>query len=179
MAQWQTAVKGVILATRERRFLVAFVIAFLIFGTIMNLLAGGTAGVKLLFNGSFSVLAKAFLGLFGVGMSFVDWILVFLISLLQGVLIGLLALVWKTRKDSADLQNTGIVAGLAILGTGCPTCGTTLLAPVVGAVVGGGGLAIAGTVSGILTGAAVVVALFALKKLGMEAYGIMISKEKK
>lgn len=169
------------MATKNWKFLSVFLISFLIFGTMMSLLSSGTAGVKLLLSGNFSVLYRAFLGLFGVERSFVDWAVVFFVALLQGVLIGLVALVWKKRKkrgsNSDNVQSTGLAAGLAILGTGCPTCGTTLLAPVIGAVVGSGGLALAGTISGILTLLAIIVSLFALKRMGQEAYGIMIEEE--
>ena len=73
---------------------------------------------------------------------------------------------------------TGISAGLAMLGTGCPTCGTALLAPVIGAIFSGSS-AIVGTVSWIVTILAVFIALFSLKKIGEDAYVIMISEEYK
>ena len=181
IAECGTAGRGILMATKNWKFLSVFLISFLIFGTMMSLLSSGTAGVKLLLSGNFSVLYRAFLGLFGVERSFVDWAVVFFVALLQGVLIGLVALVWKKRKkrgsNSDNVQSTGLAAGLAILGTGCPTCGTTLLAPVIGAVVGSGGLALAGTISGILTLLAIIVSLFALKRMGQEAYGIMIEEE--
>ncbi len=180
-AECETAGRGIILATKNKKFIIVSVSSFLIFGTLMSLLSGGTAGLKLVLSGSLSVLFKAFLGLFGVGRSFSDWAVVFFIAVLQGVLIGLVALVWKKRKDdssnSDNLQSTGLAAGLAILGTGCPTCGTTLLTPVIGAVVGSGGLAMAGAISSALTALAVIVSFFALKRMGQEAYGIMIKEE--
>lgn len=205
LAECQTAGRGIIMATKNWKFLVVAILSFLVFGTLLSLLSGGTAGFKLLITtGSLSILGKAFLGLFGVGRTFIDWAVVFFISLLQGVLIGLVALVWKKRKKSAkpntksnakaiksgqksqksakstnsdNLQSTGLIAGLAILGTGCPTCGTTLITPVIGAIMGSGGLAIAGTISGVLTLLAVIISFFALKRMGNEAYAIMIEEE--
>lgn len=181
LAECKTAGRGILMATKNWKFDVVAAGAFLIFGTLMSLLSSGTAGLKLVLSGSFSILLKAFLGLFGVGRNFTDWAVVFFVAILQGILIGLVALVWKKRKkkssNSDNLQSTGLAAGLAILGTGCPTCGTTLLTPVIGAIVGSGGLALAGAVSGILTLLAVIVSLFALKRMGQEAYGIMIEEE--
>ena len=175
------ALNGLLLATRYPKFDVIVVVGFLVFGTLLNLLASGNAGLSLFgvadFGGKMQLIGKAFLSIFGVGRNFLDFLLILAISLLQGILIGLVALVWKKRKDNADnLQRTGIVAGLAILGSGCPTCGTTLLGPLVIAVAGSSGVALAGVVSGIFTALVVVLALFALKKLGFEAYAIIMDE---
>ena len=40
--------KGILLATREKRFWVGFVISFLFFGTLMNLLSGGFSKFELM-----------------------------------------------------------------------------------------------------------------------------------
>ena len=123
------------------------------------------------------ILWNAFLGTFGVNRNFQDFIFIFLLTLLQSVLIGLVVFVYKYRKDSANLQNAGIITGLIVLGSGCPTCGTTILAPIIVSIAGSSGMAIAGTVSWVLTLASIVIALFALKKVGFEAYAIIKSEE--
>lgn len=186
--EWQLAVQGVWLALHNWKFVVVMLVTFVFFGTLMNLLYDGL-GVfgqffKMDWGGKMTILGNAFLALFGIGRGFGEWALVFFISLLQGILIGLVALVWKKRRgqNSANVQNAGLVTGLAVLGSGCPTCGTTLLAPVIGAIGSTGGYALAGTLSGLLMVAAIVVALLALKKVGTDAYAIIISeryKEKK
>ena len=176
------AAQGLLLATRYLKFDLIVIAAFLIFGTLLNFLASGNAGLTLFgvadFGGKMQLIGKAFLSIFGVGRDFLDFLLIFVVSLLQGLLIGLVALVWKKRKDNADnLQRTGIVAGLAVLGSGCPTCGTTLLGPLVMAVAGSSGVALAGTISGIFTALAMILALFSLKKLGFEAYAIIMDEK--
>lgn len=176
------AARGVLLATRDWHFDLIAIIAFLFFGTLLNLLASGNAALSLLmaadWGGKLQILSQAFLNIFGIGRNFWDFLLIFTVSLLQGVLIALLVFVWKKRKNNTDnLQRTGIVAGLAVLGSGCPTCGTTLLGPLVGAVIGSGGVALAGTLSGIFTALAIILALFALKKLGFEAYAIIMDEK--
>lgn len=185
--EWKLAASGIVLATKNWKFDLIAAVSFVVFGVLMNLLYNGFATFKMLFQmdwaGKWQILSNAFLALFGVNRSFGDWALVFFISVLQGILIGLVALVWKKRQNSADVQNVGIVTGLAVLGSGCPTCGTTLLAPVIGAISSTGGYALAGTVSWLLTVAAIIIALLAVKKVGEEAYVIIISekyqKEKK
>lgn len=187
LAECKTALFGVVIAYREYRFVITVIIAFLVFGTLLSLLSGGTSGFSLLAAGEIgsflNCLGKAFLGLFGVGREFLDWLMIFLISLLQATVIGLIALVWRGRKEKAKISNAdnvekaGIAAGLAVLGSGCPTCGTTLLMPVITAVVGSEGMALAGTVSGVLTVLAVVILLFSMKSLGFEAYTLLIEKK--
>ena len=154
----------------------------------MNLLSGGTASFSLIavvdFPEKLKIIFDAFLALFGVGRSFLDWMLSFSIALIQGILVGLVALVWKKRKDNAsaaensdNLQRSALAVGFAVLGSGCPTCGTTLLAPLIGAISSSGGLALAGAISGILTVISYLIALFALKKVGKEAYIEIVNEQ--
>ena len=175
--------KGILLATKEKRFWYGFVPAFLIFGLLLNLLSGGTAKFGLMsavgFGGSLKIIADSFLGIFGFGHPFLDWLPIFAISVLQGILIGLIVLLWQKKKDqnSANLEKAGIITGLIALGAGCPTCGTTLLTPLIGAIFSTGSLAIASTVSAIVTWLAIIIAILSLKKLGEETYVIIINEK--
>ncbi|MBQ9020218.1 hypothetical protein IJ096_02765 [Candidatus Saccharibacteria bacterium] len=188
IAEMRTALLGMVMAWRRPRYIITVVVAFVIFGTLMSLLTSGTAGVSMMISGGsgmfYNFLGKAFLGLFGVGRDFMDWLVLFLISFLQAMVIGLVALVWRGRKkkytksdNAGNVERAGIAAGLAVLGSGCPTCGTTLLMPVITAVVGSGGMALASTISGVLTVAAVVILIFSAKSLGMEAYTLCIEED--
>ena len=179
--EFKLAIYGVFLATRKKRFIVAFIVAFVFFGTLLNLLTSGGAAFSILMRVGFldkiNLLWNAFIGTFGVNRQFLDFLFIFLMTILQSTLIGLVVYVYKYRKDSTNLQNAGIVTGLIILGSGCPTCGTTILAPIIISIVGSGGVALAGTISWILTVSSFVVALFALKKVGFETYAIIKSEE--
>ena len=180
--------KGILLATKEKRFWIGFIIAFVFFGTLMNLMgadgnsSGGSTNFQAMavfgFPKSLEIIGKAFLGIFGYGVMFSNWILVFFISLLQGTLIGLLVLLWnKKKKNSGNVQRAGIVTGLIALGAGCPTCGTTLLTPLIGMFVSTGSMAVAGVVSWIVTAIAIVIAIFSLKRMGLEMYAIIINEK--
>ena len=181
--------KGVLMAFKKARFVIAFIIAFLFFGTLMNLLSGGFAKFSLMdsFPMAMRVLGDSFVRVFGVGQPFFDWLPIFLISVLQGLLIGLIVLLWHKKRtakaadgdssNAANVEKAGIITGLVALGAGCPTCGTTLLTPLLGALFSTGGLAITGTISTIITIVAIVVAILSLKKLGEETY-VMIIDEK-
>ncbi len=190
--EWKMALSGILLATRNVKFVIVTLVSFLIFGTLMNFLASGGAAFDLFwatdFAGKLSIIGDNLLAVFGVGRSFCDWLLMFAISLLQAILIGLVVFVWQKKRRSRrehaqagiqnadNLQSAGIVAGLAILGSGCPTCGTTLLMPVLGTLFSSSSYMLASTVSGILTAAAIILALFSLKRIGKEAYVMILSE---
>lgn len=190
--EWKMALTGILLATRNPKFLVATVISFLFFGTLMNLLASSTAALNLFWAtdmaGKLRIIGDSFLAVFGVGRNFWDWLLLFAITLLQSVLIGLVVFVWQKKrqtqreqklakvKNADNVQSAGLVAGLAVLGSGCPTCGTTLLMPILGTLFSSSSYMLAGVVSGLLTAGAILLALFTLKRIGKEAYVMMLSE---
>lgn len=175
--------KGILLATREKKFWYGFVPSFLFFGFLMNLLAGGFAKFELMsalgFPGSLRIIGESFLAIFGINQIFLDWLPIFAISVLQGILIGLIVLLWDKKRtgNAANLEKAGIVTGLIAIGAGCPTCGTTLLTPLIGAIFSTGGLAITGTISTIITWLAIIIAILSLKRLGEETYVIIINEK--
>lgn len=151
----------------------------------MNMLAGGSSKFSLMFALGFpdglQILGTNFLNIFGINMLFFDWLPIFAISLLQGVLIGLIVFLWNKKRNSSDngnsanVEKAGIIAGLIALGAGCPTCGTTLLTPLLGALFSSGGLAVTGTISVIVTWLAIIIAILSLKRLGVETYATIIN----
>lgn len=189
--EWKMALSGIALASRSRKFVLTTVITFLVFGTLMNLLSSSSAALDLFWAtdwiGKFSIIGDSFLATFGIGRSFWDWALNFFIVILQSFLIGLVVFVWQgkrrskreqaqaTAQNADNLQSAGLVAGLAVLGSGCPTCGTTLLMPILGTIFSSSSYALASTISGLLTFAAVLLALFTLKRIGKEAYAMILS----
>lgn len=174
--------RGILLATRERRFWYGFIPAFLFFGLLMNLLSSGFAKFELMgalgFPASLGVIGSSFIAIFGINQPFLDWLPIFAISILQGILIGLIVLLWdKKRQNSANLERAGIITGLIALGAGCPTCGTTLLTPLIGTIFSTSGLAVTGTISTIVTWLAIIIAILSLKRLGEEAYVIIVNEK--
>ena len=175
--------KGLLLATKEKRFWYGFIPSFLLFGFLMNMLSGGLAKFELIrllgFPSGLRIIGESFLGIFGINHAFLDWLPIFFIALLQGILIGLITLLWKKKREqnSADLEKAGIVTGLIALGAGCPTCGTTLITPLLGAIFSTGSLSIAGTVSTIVTWLAIIIAILSIKRLGEETYVTIINEK--
>lgn len=205
--EFALAGRGLLLATRKKSFWLTFAITFIVFGTLINLLSSGFASFQLIgaclgsgdFGGAFKIIGNAFLAIFGVGREFLDFSLNFILTLFQSVLIALVVFVFKHNKkikrakksetekpknqiksaDSGALESSAIVAGLAVLGSGCPTCGTTLLAPILGAVLSGttGAVKIAGTLSLVFNIVAILLAILVFRKLGLETYAIIKSEE--
>lgn len=178
--------KGILLATKEKRFWYGFIPSFLFFGLLMNLLQGGFAKFELMsalgFPHSLRIIGDALLAIFGIGQPFLDWLPIFAICVLQGTLIGLIVLLWNKKREqkssnSANIERAGIITGLIALGAGCPTCGTTLLTPLIGAIFSTGGLAITGTISAVITALAIIIAVLSLKRLGEETYVIIINEK--
>lgn len=174
--------KGILMATREKRFWYGMLPTFIFFGMLINLLAGGFSKFELMgavgFSGSMKILLDAFLSIFGVNQIFVEWLPTFLLALLQGILVGMIVFLWQKKREgnSANVEKAGIITGLVALGAGCPTCGTTLLTPLLGAIFSTGSLAIAGAISAVVTILAVVIAILSLKRLGVEAYVIIVNE---
>ncbi len=202
--EFALAGRGLLLATKKKVFWIPFIITFIVFGTLINLLSAGFSSFQLIgaclssgdVGGAFRIVSGAFLAIFGVNKNFTDWILNFALILFQSILIALVCFVAKhnrtEKKDkkvskdkaqkvdgSGGFESSAIVAGLAVLGSGCPTCGTTLLAPVLGALLSGttGAMALAGTLSTILNGLAILLAILVFRKLGYQTYAIIKSEE--
>ncbi len=177
--------RGILLATKEKRFWYGFIPTFIFFSILINLLSGGFSKFELMgaagLPGVMKVLWDSFLAVFGVNQIFLEWLPTFLLSLLQGILVGLIVFLWQKKKqakedNAAGVEKAGIITGLIALGAGCPTCGTTLLTPLLGAMFSTGSLAIAGAISTVVTVVAVVIALLSLKRLGLETYVIIINE---
>ena len=175
--------KGILLTTKEKRFWYGFIPSFLFFDFLMNLLSSGFSKFELMsalgFPASLQILGSSFIAIFGINQPFLDWLPIFAISILQGILIGLIVFLWNKKKEqnSANLEKAGIITGLIALGAGCPTCGTTLLTPLLGAIFSTGGLAVTGTISTIVTWLAIIIAILSLKRLGEESYVTIINEK--
>ena len=149
----------------------------------MNLLQGGFSKFELMgvlgFPANLQIIWSSFIAIFGINQVFLDWIPIFLLSLLQGILIGLIVLLWSKKKEqnAANIERAGIITGLIALGAGCPTCGTTLLTPLFGVLFSTSSLTVVSNVSAIITVLATLIAILSLKRLGEEVYVTIINEK--
>ena len=101
--------KGILLATKERKFWYGAIPSFIFFGMLMNLLSGGTSKFELMgtlgFPENLQIIGSSFIAIFGVNQPFLDWLPIFLIAILQAILIGLVVLLWPAvhRRGPVDL----------------------------------------------------------------------------
>lgn len=150
---------------------------------MLNFFAAGTANWQLFqlsnLRGKLVLFFNTFMSVFGIGRTLPDFLFMTVINLVQSILFGLLFFILHFRKQnlSDNLQSTGIIASFFLLSSGCPTCGTALLAPIFISILGSSGLAIIGTVSIALNLISLVLALFVFQKLGYEAYIILESQK--
>jgi hypothetical protein len=111
--------------------------------------------------------------------------LTLVIALLQALAWSLLLFVVKTKKSRkeherrvSELEGAGVGASLALLGTGCSSCGVSLIAPITAALFSSGGYLIAAITSWIFTLGALLLSFFTVKRLGLDSYMIKVSEKR-
>ena len=112
-------------------------------------------------------------------------ILIIFMSILQALTIMLLIFTWKNREkdraiDGASTGSIGAIFGFVALG--CPTCGVSILTPILTAIAGTGAMAAAEGISHILIVLAFILLIYTVIKLGYASFiaiGAKKYKEKK
>ena len=97
-------------------------------------------------------------------------ILMVLLSLAQGISIAMLAYVVKHQKklDAELLGGSSLVSLLALVGIGCPACGTSLLTPIVALFVSGSAVALSEKIMVFLLPFALIVGVYGLYAIGLK-----------
>ncbi len=106
-------------------------------------------------------------------------VLLMVLSFLQGLTIALLVFVWKGREKKAavnGLEAGGVGAAFGFLALGCPSCGVSLLAPVLTAIAGTGAVALVDVLGWFFLIFAYLLLLHALRKMGYTAYVLEAAK---
>ena len=169
---------GVGIVMRKVKYITIAAIAFLIFAYILTIFRDGTATWGLLWSG---LGFGAKMGVLGdvwarVLQNFTDWwgLILMMLAALQGVTISLLVYGWQmkmSRKTTvAGLEAGGVGTAVSFLAVGCPTCGTTLLMPILTVVAGTGAAALAEVLGWIFVIVAAILLLHAMRRLGYGAF---------
>ncbi len=97
-------------------------------------------------------------------------ILMLLVSLVQGISIAALAYVFRHQKtiDPSLVGGSSVVGLLAVLGLGCPACGTSLLTPIVAIFVSGSAVAVSERIMLVLLPFALIIGLYGLYVVGLK-----------
>lgn len=139
---------------------------FFNFGTLWTILSSGnlTLGYKIHF---FFNPMRSLIDTHGAYTA----ILVLALSIIQGI--AIMALTYAVRRQrTLELEAIGggsIVGLLAIIGLGCPSCGTSLVTPIVAIFVSGSSAAIAESITRIALPIALVIGIYGLYVTGLKA----------
>lgn len=105
-------------------------------------------------------------------------VLMLLVSLVQGIAIAALVYIFRHQKklDPSLVGGSSLVGLLAVLGLGCPACGTSLLTPIVAIFVSGSAVAVSERIMQILLPIALVVGLYGLYTVGLRVANTRVAE---
>lgn len=174
---------------KQPKYLVSFLVSLFVFLYILSFFKDGTGNWLLLcsnlpFADKLGVLGRTAMKIFE---NFTDMygVLIIFMSILQALTIMLLIFTWKNREkdqaiDGASTGSIGAIFGFVALG--CPTCGLSLLTPLLTAIAGAGAVAAAEGISRTLIILAFALLIYTVIKLGYVSFitiGTNKIKEKK
>jgi hypothetical protein len=166
------------------RYIIALVISFLIFLYILSQLQNGGSNWQLLWSGldfgrKMEVFGLSLLSMLENFTSFLGVLIVFL-ALMQSLCVAgiVFAIRHRQKDDAINGASAGSIASiLAFVTLGCPTCGMTLLTPLLTMVAGTGAIALAERLGIILSIVAFVLLFFTLVQLGYQIF-VNVSAER-
>jgi len=105
------------------------------------------------------------------------FILMVLVSLTQGIAIASLAYIFRHQRaiDPGLIGGSSAVSLLALLGLGCPACGTSLLTPIVAIFVSGSAVAVSERIMNILLPFAFLAGLYGLYAVGLKLANVRVT----
>jgi hypothetical protein len=171
--------RGIGYVMRRPRYLVLAGLVAILFAFILTLTANGTTDLRLLFSGlSIGDTLHVVGGIFVrtvTNLPSITGILTWLLAICQGVLIALLIFNMQANRklDDRAVLDSSFASILAILGAGCPTCGTSLLMPVLTAVFSSAAYTALGVIINVILLIAFILVLMALRRLGFLSHLIM------
>jgi hypothetical protein len=103
--------------------------------------------------------------------------LMILLSLTQGISLSVLTFTMRHQQkvDSKLLGESSIIGLLAVIGLGCPACGTSLITPVVAIFVSSSAVAISEQITAFALPIALIVGVYGLYVLGMKTANVKAS----
>ena len=163
------AVVGYKYLLSRRRYIVALVISFLVFLYILSQLQNSGANWQLLWSGldfgyKMQVFGRSLLSMLENFTSFMG-IIIIILALMQSLCVaGIVFAIRHRQKDEAiNGASAGSIASiLAFVTLGCPTCGMTLLTPLLTMIAGSSAVALAEKLGVVLSIVAFVLLFFTL-----------------
>ena len=167
------AVVGFKYLLTRRRYVIALVISFLVFLYILSQLQNNGANWQLLWSGldfgsKMQVLGRSFRSMLD-NFTSLQGILIVLLALMQALCVAgiVFAIRHRQKDDAINGASAGSIASiLAFVTLGCPTCGMTLLTPLLTMIAGTSAVALAEKLGIVLSIVAFVLLFATLIHLG-------------
>lgn len=108
-------------------------------------------------------------------------LLILILAIIQGINLAVLTYTIKhqPKVDQKLVGGSTVVTFLAVLGLGCPACGTSLITPIVAVFVSGSAVAVSEKIAAIVTPIALLVALYGMYVVGLRAATIRAQQQYK
>lgn len=97
-----------------------------------------------------------------------------IISIIQGINIALLTYVVRHQRklDAGAIGGSSFVGILAIIGLGCPACGTSLVTPIVAMFASSSAVVVSESIVAIVLPLAILIGLYGVYSLGLKAANV-------
>lgn len=169
------------LLAKWRYALLALTIAFLFFELMywlfnMNVLGTILWSGNVSFADKLSVLLSSFRSV-AAASGVLLFTLMLLVSLAQGVTIASLTYIFRHQNkiDPSLLGGSSVVSLLALLGLGCPACGTSLLTPLVAIFVSGSAVAVSEKIMNVILPFALLMGIYGLYVVGLKLANVRVT----
>ena len=170
--------------SKKPKYLTVFLFSLFVFLYLLSFFKDGAGNWLLLcsglpFGSKMKMLGSVVLKTFD-NFSDLYGVLIIFMSILQALTVMLLVFTWRNREknsaiDGASTGGIGTIFGFVALG--CPTCGISILTPVLTAIAGTGAVAAAEGISHVLIVLAFGLLIYTVVKLGYVSF-ITISANK-
>lgn len=99
-----------------------------------------------------------------------------LLSITQGISISILIFIIRHQKkvDSEMVGRSSLIGLLAIIGLGCPACGTSLLTPIIAIFVSGSAVTVSEKITIVTLPIALLISIYGLYALGLKGATVKV-----
>jgi hypothetical protein len=172
------AVTGIFYVIKKIKYMIVAAVIALLFCILLTLFSSGTFYISLLVSGL--PIYDKFL-IFGTIIEHIaldsttfSGIIIILISLLQGISITMLIYNFRHQRSTnktEHIRNSTTSTVFAMIGLGCPTCGTSLIMPIAGIFFSGSSSLLAANImSSAFVVLALIICIYTSLKLGYISY---------
>lgn len=177
---------GTYYCIKKWRYTIIFAVSFFIFDFLLTFFADGSSNLDLLLSGlafgaKMAVIGRVLLGLL-TNFTSLSGVFLTIMSFLQGLSVMLMIYVWRHREKSIaiDSASTGSIASvIGFVALGCPSCGISLLSPILTAIAGASAGILAERIGIIFIILAFALLIFTVLRLGYTVFILVSAKRYK